>query len=95
MSAKTTTRIECDCVIDGKKCDAIFIIPNPPEGEVEGLKNLVSIDVGGQTYYFCNMIHLIAFALAWFKSAKVSTEQERELRAHMAMAEIEDLSVRE
>lgn len=93
MSTKTITRIECDCVLDGEKCETVFLIPYPAEGEVEGLENLVKLDMGGREFYFCGMVHLIAFSVAWIKANAADTKQES--RAHVAMEELEDLNLRD
>ena len=93
MPVKNTTRIECDYAEDGKKCGAVFAISNPPDGEVPGLENVVSVSVMGREYYFCSMIHLIAFAMAWIKNTSEDAKKAPAAAAASAIAPMDDLSL--
>ena len=80
----TVTKIVCDFGSCGKE----FIMPDNPDENTPGVENTVSLIIARENrqVYFCGIRHLIAFALEYAKATPT-----KESRAHMAMAEIEDI----
>lgn len=72
MPISNTTKLECDLVQNGKACGRVFLLPDAPEVPTPGSEHTVCLTIGltAQHYYFCCMLHLIAFATAWELSSR-------------------------
>lgn len=77
MGLSSTAKIVCDY----KECGKTFLLPDPPEQPTEGAENTWSLVCGatGAKYYFCNLIHALAFGRDWIKSTP-KKELQKELQ---------------
>ena len=79
MTLSNTTYLKCDAIINGKPCGRVFSLPDDAQKNTPGVEHTVGITISAtnQTYHFCNMEHLLRFALEWIKASRVVPKETR------------------